>query len=125
MAAMERKRCKILSEFPEALRFFFAAPETYDEAGWTKTFGQNPEAAKKALSAVIARLEKVEPFDKASIDAALHELVGVTGLELKHLGPMLRLALTGRTVSPGLSEMMEVMGKDEAMGRLRKAEGRL
>lgn len=125
MAAMERKRCKILSEFPEALRFFFEAPATYDEAGWQKTFDQDQAAAKKALSEVIVRLEKVEPFDKASIDAALHELVNITGLELKHLGPILRLALTGRTVSPGLSEMMEVMGKEEVVKRFEKVVGRL
>ena len=72
------------------------------------------------LDAAVAALDGLDPFDAASIEAALRAAL-VDGLGLKPkvaFGPV-RVAVTGRRVSPPLFESMELLGAETSLARLR------
>ena len=66
-------------------------------------------------------LARVEPFDLAGIEKAVRDTAAALGLESKDVIHPLRLALTGRTVGPGLFELIEVLGKERVLTRLTGA----
>lgn len=116
---LEAERSKLLSDFAPALDYFFAAPTALDPKG-VKKFLSAPEGAAR-LETMAALLEKVEPFERGAIEAAVRALSETSGLSLGALSQPVRLALTGRTFSPGLFEVLELIGRDESLSRLRRA----
>jgi glutamyl-tRNA synthetase len=79
-----------------------------------------PAEAGDVLDAAVAALDRLAPFDAASIEAALRAAL-VDGLGLKPkvaFGPV-RIAVTGRRVSPPLFESMELLGAEMSLARLR------
>ena len=63
----------------------------------------------------------MEPFTAEPIEAALKELCERLGLKPRQAFPPIRVAVTGSKVSPGLYESLELLGRDEALARLRRA----
>ena len=121
MMAMEKERCHTLAQFPEALSYFFVAPSTYEEKGVEKSFKN--ENADKILESAASMILGLADSDmvKETIDAKLAAFVEASGIKYGIVGPILRLALTGRTRSPGLHEVIEVLGKAETAARLQTA----
>ena len=66
-------------------------------------------------------LEKVEGFSQPDLEKAFSSFLETTGLKLKTIAQPLRVALTGRTASPGLFEVMEVLGRQRVVKRLDRA----
>ncbi len=89
----------------------------------------DPEAASRhlqpasapLLEALAAGLEGLEPFDRGPIEAVLRGVCADAGVEARALVHPARVALTGRTAGPGLFELMEVLGRERALERLRRA----
>jgi glutamyl-tRNA synthetase len=109
-----------LTEAPDLLRFLFAG----------SSFAVDPAAAAKALVGEVlpaldasrTALAALPSWDAASIEAALRAaLVEGLGLKPKHAFGPLRVAVTGRTVSPPLFESMELLGRDVTLARLDAA----
>jgi len=117
---LEQERAKTLGELAELVEFFFKAPDAYDEKGERKWFRR--EGAGKLLAAAQARLAAVEPFALEPIEAAVRGLGAESGLGAGPVIHTIRLAVTGRTAGPGLFELLAVLGKEEALSRLRAAE---
>ena len=117
--ALVKERCNLLSDFPEALAYFFTAPDDYEEKGVAKFF--KTDISADILKQTAERLEQMNGFDLESINAALHETVADMELKFGKFGPVIRLALTGRMQSPGLGEVMEILGRQESLTRLRAA----
>ena len=113
-----RVRVKTLQEVVEAAEYFFKEVESYDEKGVGKHF--KPEAAE-LLTVCINALEALETFDLASTEAAYNKIAEEQGLSLGKVVHPTRLALTGRTVSPGLFDVMVLLGKETTLSRMRKA----
>ncbi|HXC62675.1 MAG TPA: glutamate--tRNA ligase, partial [Nitrospiria bacterium] len=67
------------------------------------------------------RLENAATFDSAAIEAIFKELIAAAGIKLGDLAQPVRIALTGRTVSPGIYEVMELLGKERTVARLKNA----
>ncbi len=99
---------------------------------WVKPyFGDEPqfevEAAKKFLTPTIApmlhklltRFEAFPNFSKPSWEDSFKKLVEEEGIKMGALAQPVRVALTGRTASPGLFEVMEVLGRERTLHRLR------
>jgi glutamyl-tRNA synthetase len=83
-------------------------------------------AAAPVLSATVAALEPLPEWTAASIEAALRAaLVDGLGLKPKNAFGPVRVAITGRTVSPPLFESLELLGRDRALHRLNAALTRL
>jgi glutamyl-tRNA synthetase len=62
----------------------------------------------------------VEPFDVAHLEPAANAWIESNGLTFKDFAQSARVALTGRTASPGLFEVMEVLGRDRTVERLER-----
>ncbi|MGH7309567.1 MAG: glutamate--tRNA ligase, partial [Candidatus Rokuibacteriota bacterium] len=75
------------------------------------------------LDAVIRRLEREAVFSTAALEAAYRELTDTLGLKLVDLAQLSRLAVTGRTASPPLFEVLALLGREETLTRLRAARG--
>ncbi len=113
-----RERAKTLKEMARQCDFLFKAPEAYDEKGVKKLF--KPETATY-LEAVADELEKAEILTKETIDQIFSRILERFGIKLKAIAQPIRLAITGRTVSPGIHEIIILTGKEEVVRRLRRA----
>jgi len=86
------------------------------------------EAAKKfltpahapMLAKLVERFEGFPTFSKHEWEEAFKKLVEEEGIKMGQLAQPVRVALTGRTASPGLFEVMEVLGRDRTLRRLRR-----
>jgi glutamyl-tRNA synthetase len=110
-----KKRSKTLVDMAEAARFYFEDPVAYDEKAAPKFL--TPEILPQ-LEAMKGVLEKVEAFSQPVLEKAFSSFLETTGLKLKMIAQPLRVALTGRTASPGLFEVMEVLGRQRVLARL-------
>ncbi len=107
-APLVQEKIATLGEFPAFAGFLFdrVAPDP-------EKLGDGP-----MLPAAVERLAEVEPFEAERIEAALRELAERLGLKPREAFQPIRLALTGSSVSPGLFESLELLGKDESLARL-------
>ena len=121
-APLVQDRIRTLGEGVELVRFLLVPEAEFvvDEAAAAKQLGEPGQAV---LGAAIPALEEVPRWTHDAIEAALHDVL-VDGLGLKPrnaYGP-LRVAITGRTVSPPLFESMQILGRERSLGRLVAAQ---
>jgi glutamyl-tRNA synthetase len=118
-APLVQERITTLGQAPDMLRFLFA-----------ESFSPDPDSAAKALNAdaapvldaAQAALDKLPAWTAPAIEEALKDaLVDGLGLKPRKAFAPVRVAVTGRTVSPPLYESMELLGRDRALARLRAA----
>ena len=74
---------------------------------------------------LIERLSVLTSFDPKEIEKIFQELIAGGGIKLGDLAQPVRVALTGRTVSPGIYEVMELLGKERTIARLKSALDRI
>lgn len=117
--AVTQERVRTLAEVPYHIEYFFRDPEVYDPKGVKKHF-KGPETAR-VLTAVRDRLETVEPFEAEVIEQACRDLAAASDLNSRQIIHPVRLAVTGRTFSPGLFETLELVGKERVLGSLSRA----
>ncbi|WP_031072214.1 glutamate--tRNA ligase [Streptomyces sp. NRRL WC-3742] len=121
VAPLTQERMVVLSEIVNMAGFLFVAPEdfTVDPADAAKALTAD---ARPVLEASVKALEELEDFTPEPIQAALREaLVDGLGIKPKFAFTPLRVAVTGRRVSPPLFESMELLGRPETLRRLRSA----
>jgi glutamyl-tRNA synthetase len=99
--------------------YFFHDPESYDPAGVTKHFSD--PALINVLRTYRSELESVVEFEPVALEAQLRDLCAANQISAGKLIHPIRLSLTGKTVSPGLFEMMVVLGKETVLRRLDAA----
>ncbi|GGK86210.1 glutamate--tRNA ligase [Curtobacterium luteum] len=122
-APLVQERMQVLSEAPAMLGFLFTADDDLvveDDAAATLK-----DDASAVLSASIAALEPLDAWESPAIEGALRTAL-IDGLGLKPrlaFGP-LRVAVSGRRISPPLFESMEILGKDSTLARLRSLAAR-
>jgi glutamyl-tRNA synthetase len=75
------------------------------------------------LTELAGTLKTLEPFTHETIEKAFNDLVTAKGIKLGKLAQPVRVALTGGTVSPGIHDVIEVMGKDKVLKRIEAAVG--
>jgi len=114
-----RDRVKTLVELTASVEYYFRDVTEYDEKGQRKYFSS--PAVKKLLCKALERLGQVEIFDVTHTEAAYNKLVEELGIKSGEIIHPTRLALTGRTVSPGLFDVMALLGKDCCLMRLKRA----
>ncbi|OIV37634.1 glutamate--tRNA ligase [Mangrovactinospora gilvigrisea] len=120
-APLVQERMTVLDEVKGMLGFLFVAPEDFavDEADAAKILKGN---AGEVLDAATAALEALDTWATAPIEEALRTaLIDGLGLKPRVAFGALRVAVTGRRVSPPLFESMELLGRDESLRRLRAA----
>jgi glutamyl-tRNA synthetase len=111
-----KERAKTLVELVEGARFLFAArPLALDD----KAAALLDADGKARLAAVTAALESVGDWTVAATEGAVRQLAEVSGSKLGQLAQPLRAALTGHSTSPGIFDVLVVLGREESLARLK------
>lgn len=109
-------RAKTLVELLDVAHFLFAGrPLPLDEKA-AKIL--TPEVRSR-LNSLMERLARVESWTTLAVEAEAREFAQDLGIKLGDVAQPLRVALTGRTVSPGIFDVLFVLGREESLGRLR------
>lgn len=117
-----RERSKTIKEMAELSRFYFLDKISYDERAAQKFLV--PELAS-AFEKLKTMFQSCEPFNAETIKPLFEDLLKELGMKMKALAQPLRVALTGGTVSPGIYEVIELVGKERAVARLNSALKRI
>ena len=113
-----RERAKTLVELAASLRYYIAEDVEYNEKAKAKFLNE------KSLPLLIELKERITPLADFSVHEIEGIFMGITerhGIKLGNLAQPVRVAVTGGTESPGIFEVLEVMGKEKTMRRLEKA----
>src|SRR5581483_11061959 len=114
-APLVQEKIERLGQFADFAGFLFERRNGYDAAALD---GDVLAAAEEALSSV-------EPFTAEAIEQALRALADRIGQKPRQAFQPIRVAVTGSTVSPGLFESIELLGRDETLARIRDARAAL
>lgn len=111
-------RARTLVEMADSMRFYMVENMEYDSDAAKKFLVPTLRAPFQRL---MESMERLENFDEASLENVFSEVVAGLGMKLGKLAQPVRVALTGGTVSPGLFEIMYVLGKQTVLKRLGRA----
>ena len=111
-------RSKTLVDMAESARFYFEKGIIYDEKADNKFLKSD---VLELLVNLQARLEQTSVFDQEGLEKTFVAFLEANQIKLKKVAQPLRVALTGKTASPGIFEVMEVLGKESVLERLGKA----
>jgi glutamyl-tRNA synthetase len=110
-----KARAHTVNQLADGAKFLFATrPLAMDEGAAALL---TPEA-RGLLSAAHGRLAALADWDAASVEAAIREVAEGNGVKLGKLAQPLRAALTGSTTSPGIFDVLALLGKDESLARI-------
>jgi glutamyl-tRNA synthetase len=112
---ISQEKITTVDEFWPLAGFLFTGPADDDLAAREKWLDA---PHREHLAAVRDTLAALDPFETAEVDAALRGLVGERGAKAKDVFQPLRVALSGRAVSPGVFESAAALGKDETLRRI-------
>ena len=113
-----RERVKTLVEMAELSEFYFSEEIAYDEKAAGKFLNKE---AMPMLEQVITSLSKESILQKENVHRLIQQLAETRGEPLVKIAQPIRVALTGKTVSPPINEVMEALGKTEVIKRLQRA----
>jgi glutamyl-tRNA synthetase len=111
-----KERAKTLVELIDNAGFLFAKRPLALDAQAEKLLD---EPGRQTLAALSARLEGVEPWSQEALEGCVRAFADETGLKLGKVAQPLRAALTGRATSPGIFDVLDVLGREESLARLR------
>jgi len=111
-------RSKTLAEMADGALFYFQEKVAYEEKAAQKFL---KPAILEPLRLLIAQLDAQAVFTDASIESAFVQTMETSGLKLGKIAQPVRVALTGKTVSPGIFEIIKVLGKAQTLSRLQQA----
>jgi glutamyl-tRNA synthetase len=114
-----KPRAKTLAEFADLGRFFFVDRVEYDEAAVAKHV--KADGMRDHLTALEAALVALPAFDPSSIESALRTVAETRGVKAGAMIHAVRVALTGKTVSPGLFDVASLLGRNRTLERLASA----
>ena len=111
-----RPRAKRLPDFVEQARPILSSAVQYEPAAVEKAF--STAEVTDHLAALARALAEMSPFDEPHVETLVRGTAAERGVKAGALIQAARVALTGRTVSPGLFELMALLGRDETVTRL-------
>jgi glutamyl-tRNA synthetase len=110
-----KARAHDLNQLAEGARFLFAKrPLDVDEGAAALL----TDEARALLAAAHKNLVALAKWDGESLEAAIREVAEAGGVKLGKLAQPLRAALTGRTTSPGIFDVLALLGRDESLARI-------
>ncbi len=113
-----KKRSRTVVELLDMMDYYFKEELNYDQKMAEKLFTQDRVSS---FNEIIKRLTSMNGFTKDGIESAIKGYASETGVKLGDIAQPIRLAITGRIVSPGLFDIMEILGKGRVIERLQKA----
>jgi glutamyl/glutaminyl-tRNA synthetase len=114
-----RPRAKKLEDFVRLGRFFFDDSVEYDQSAVSSRL--IVDGIEPCLGALDAAFAELAPFDAASTESSLRSVADRCGVKAATLIHAVRVALTGKTASPGLFEVIVLLGRERTRSRLAAA----
>jgi glutamyl-tRNA synthetase len=111
-----KERAKTLVDLIDAAGFLFAPRPLQLDA---KAQALMTPDARKIVSGAVAELERVSPWSATTTETAIRAFAETAGLKLGNVAQPLRAALTGRTTSPGIFDVLAALGREESLARLK------
>jgi glutamyl-tRNA synthetase len=118
MIATLQERAKTLTELVDAAHYYLSDVITFDDKAAKKFLTKD---AHEPIESLIQKLSTLGDFTEANIEQAFTATLQEKGLQMGQLAQPVRVALTGSTVSPGIHDVIAVLGKERTIQRLRKA----
>ncbi|MDD3580879.1 MAG: glutamate--tRNA ligase [Desulfobacca sp.] len=118
VTATLKPRAHTLVEMAEMARFYFHDPRPYEEKAAQKFL---TPSSRPGLAAIRDRLAALPELKEEALNQIFSEVQKQSGLKMVVLAQAVRVALTGKTASPGLFEIMDILGKEEVLRRLTAA----
>jgi glutamyl-tRNA synthetase len=112
-----RDRARTFVEAADMLDYFFRAELVMDEKALTKFLVKD---AAERLTSFRDALAKAAEWNEAELEKQANEYLTSAGLQIKDVAQSARVALTGRSASPGLYQVLQVLGRDVSLARLTK-----
>ncbi|MFZ5747328.1 MAG: glutamate--tRNA ligase [Pseudomonadota bacterium] len=119
MAALKPRAANLLELTEGAMFLFRTRPLEMDESAKALLEGE----ARTVLAATLAALDAVESWDTDALEAAVRKVAEDVGVKLGAVAQPLRAALTGRKVSPGIFDVLVLLGREESLGRIADQTG--
>ena len=116
LIALLRPRAKRLVDFAEQARPFLAATVEYEDEAVRKHLGV--PGLTQHVNALAQALREVMPFDEQHVEAAVRRTAEQQDIKAAPLIHATRVAVTGRTASPGIFEVLVLLGRDRTLARL-------
>jgi nondiscriminating glutamyl-tRNA synthetase len=114
---MEFEKVKLLKDVPGLVDFFFVDNVEYNPEAVQKTL--KTDTAQKVLAGALLKLTTQEDFSASALEILARDTAAEHGLKAGQVFHPMRVALSGRTTGPSLFHMMEIMGKDEVIRRIK------
>lgn len=121
IAAMVKTRIEVFPDIPALIDFFEELPE-YDIAMYThKKMKTNTETSLQVLEEILPTLEALDDYTNDSIYATISAFTADKGYKNGYVLWPIRTAVSGKQMTPaGATEIMEIIGKDESIARIKK-----
>jgi glutamyl-tRNA synthetase len=113
-----RERATTFAQAAEMLDPFFREPPVMDEKAVDKFLVKDAAPRVTGFRDALARAPE---WTEAALEASVNAWLAQSGLEMKVVGQPVRVALTGRTASPSLFQVLFVLGRDVSLARLTRA----
>jgi glutamyl-tRNA synthetase len=113
-----KTRSKTLVEMAEMIEFYLVEEVSYDLNGAKKFLVSE---IKPLLQKIVEDLKEIPLEEEKKLEEYFREISEKAGIKLKNIAQAVRIALTGKTVSPSLFEIMKVLGKERVEKRLKRA----
>ena len=112
------QRSKTMEEMATAATFYFTETIAYEEKAARKFL--KPDT-RQPLHFLMDALDVIDVFTEENLGNAFKSVMDKTGLKLGKIAQPVRVALTGKTASPGIFEITEIIGKEKVIRRLKQA----
>lgn len=117
-----KERATFLSEFWGLSHFYFLRPESFDEKVAAKFWkGENPAHVVELQK----ELARVEDFTAENLERTAKEWINMKGLPMGQIMNTLRLAMVGANAGAGIFDIIEIIGREEMIGRIEHAHNKL
>lgn len=113
-----QERAKTLVELANSLRYYIAEDVQFDEKAKTKFLN---EKSHDLLIELRQNIESLSDFSHGALERVFKAIVEKHGIKLGALAQPVRVAMTGGTESPGIFEVLEIIGKEKTLKRLERA----
>ena len=113
-----QERAKTLVELANSLRYYIAEDVEYNEKAKAKFLNEKSLPYLKELKEGI---ESISDFSALELEKVFKSIVDKHGIKLGALAQPVRVAMTGGAESPGIFEVLEVLGKEKTLKRLERA----
>jgi len=110
-----KERIALTTEIPDSVGYFYGGSLDYADAEFEKQFGK--EFVRKNFPELLGRLTALPEWTETAIEEAVRGLAAEKAKGARHLIHPLRFAVTGRTVSAGLFETMQLLGRERSLLR--------